>query len=62
LISLKKLKKKKLINTLPHLEKNRLHAFQSLTDDYVSKKLGESADAVAFDFNNPILAPLGEFF
>jgi hypothetical protein len=43
----------------PH--KNRLHAYFSLTDEYVGMKLGEAAGALAFDFNCPEIKSLRQF-
>jgi hypothetical protein len=43
----------------PH--KNRLHAYFSLTDEYVGMKLGEAAKALAFDFNCPEIKSLRQF-
>jgi len=42
----------------PH--KNKLHTYLSLTDDFVSKKLGESARDGAFDFSAVIFNPFNE--
>jgi hypothetical protein len=41
--------------------KNRLHTYLSLTNEFVTKKLGESARAGAFDFQAPALEPLKNF-
>ena len=43
----------------PH--KSRLHTYLSLTDEFVTLKLGESAKAGAFDFQAPALEPLKTF-
>jgi hypothetical protein len=43
----------------PH--KNRLHTYFSLTDDYVSCKIGEAAKARAFNFNSPEIESLRRF-
>lgn len=43
----------------PH--KNRLSTYLSLSNDYVTLKLGESARAGAFDFDAPELSPLKAF-
>jgi hypothetical protein len=43
----------------PH--KSRLHTYLSLTDEFVTLKLGESAKAGAFDFQAPKLEPLKIF-
>jgi hypothetical protein len=43
----------------PH--KSRLHTYLSLTDEFVTLKLGESARAGAFDFQVPALEPLKTF-
>ena len=41
---------KKQIGELKRPHKNRLHTYLSLTDDFVGLKLGEAANANAFDF------------
>ena len=43
----------------PH--KNRLHTYLSLTDDFVTLKLGETARAKAYNFDAPELDSLKEF-
>ena len=43
----------------PH--KNRLHTFFSLTDEYVSLKLGEAAKCKAFSYNAPEIKSLKDF-
>jgi hypothetical protein len=43
----------------PH--KNRLHAYFSLTDEYVGLKIGEAAKACAFNFESPEIASLKNF-
>ena len=45
---------------LKHPYKNKLHTCLSLTDDFVGKKIGESAKAKAFDFSAKELEPLKE--
>jgi hypothetical protein len=39
------------------LHKNRLHTYLSITDKYVSMKLGIAANSNAFDFSSKILKP-----
>jgi hypothetical protein len=48
--------KKTVIFTREH--KNRLHTYLSLTNEYVGLKIGESANAGAFDFSAENLKPL----
>ena len=45
----------------PHKFKTKLHTYFSVTDDYVSLKIGEAANAGAFDWNSPKLEPLKNF-
>ena len=47
--------------TLPRPHKNRLHAYFSFTDDFVSLKIGEAAKAKAFSWENPSIASLKNF-
>ncbi len=47
--------------TFPHEFKTKLHTYFSVTDDYVSLKMGESARAGAFDWASESLRPLREF-
>jgi hypothetical protein len=42
-------------------QKNKLHTFFSLTNSFVSNKLGQAANAGAFDFNSPLLKGLKNF-
>jgi len=46
---------------LPRLPKNRLHTYFSLTDDFVSWKLGEAARDKAFSFEAPQIDSLKSF-
>ena len=41
--------------------KAKLHTYFSVHNDYVSLKIGEAAEAGAFDWNNPLLEPLKKF-
>ena len=45
----------------PHKFKTKLHTYFSVTDDYISLKIGEAARAHAFDWTHPNLVPLKEF-
>ena len=45
----------------PHEFKTKLHTYFSVTDDYVSLKIGESAKAGAFNWNSNQLSPLKSF-
>lgn len=45
----------------PHEFKTKLHTYFSVTDSYVSLKIGEAAKAGAFDWNHAGLLPLKEF-
>ena len=45
----------------PHEFKSKLHTYFSVTDDFVSLKIGEAAMAGAFDWNHPRLHPLRDF-
>ena len=47
--------------SFPHEFKTKLHTYFSVTDDYVSLKIGEAANAGAFDWNSPKLEPLKNF-
>ncbi len=47
--------------TFPHEFKTKLHSYFSITDDFVSMKIGEAARAQAFDWNHENLAPLKNF-
>jgi hypothetical protein len=46
---------------LSRRHKNRLHTYLSLTDEFVTQKLGESAKTGAFDFQATALEPLKNF-
>jgi hypothetical protein len=45
----------------PHEFKTKLHTYFSVTDDYVTMKIGEAARAGAFDWNNDKLSTLKDF-
>ena len=45
----------------PHEFKTKLHAYFSITDSYVSLKIGEAAKAGAFNWSNAKLLPLKNF-
>ena len=45
----------------PHEFKTKLHTYFSVTDAYVSLKIGESAKAGAFNWNSDKLLPLKNF-
>ncbi len=47
---------------LRRLHKNRLHTYFSLTDKFVSLKVGEAASAGAFDWDAPEIESLKTFF
>ncbi len=47
---------------LRHLHKNRLHTYFSLTNKFVSLKVGEAASAGAFDWDAPEIESLKTFF
>lgn len=47
--------------TFPHEFKTKLHSYFSITDDFVSMKIGEAARAQAFDWNHENLIPLKNF-
>ncbi len=47
--------------SFPHEFKTKLHTYFSITDAYVSLKIGEAAGAGAFDWNNPRLNSLRHF-
>ena len=47
--------------SFPHEFKTKLHTYFSITDRYVSLKIGEAAAAGAFDWGNRELAPLHDF-
>lgn len=49
------------LRTFPRPFKTRLHTYFSITDPYVSLKVGEAAKANAFDWNTPLLLPLKNF-
>ena len=49
------------LRTFPHLFKSRLHTYFSVTDAYVSLKIGEAARAGAFDWDSGKLQPLHRF-
>ena len=49
------------LRTFPHEFKSKLHTYFSVTDDYVSFKIGEAADAGAFDWTSEKLQPLRDF-
>ena len=40
------------LRTFPHKFKSRIHTYFSITDKYVSLKIGEAADAGAFDWES----------
>jgi hypothetical protein len=46
------------IKKLTKIHKNKLHTYLSLQDKYAGLKIGESANAGAFDFSAPELEPL----
>lgn len=60
-VFLQELKQKGLRNSYPHEFKTKLHTYFSVTDKYVGSKIGEAADAGAFDWSNPCLEPLKNF-
>ena len=45
----------------PHEFKTKLHTYFSVTDEYVSLKIGEAAKAGAFNWNSNKLLPLKNF-
>lgn len=47
--------------TFPHEFKTKLHSYFSITDDFVSMKIGEAARAQAFDWNHENLIPIKNF-
>lgn len=53
--------KEKELRTFPHEFKSKLHTYFSITDKYVSLKIGEAAAAGAFDWTSPKLDPLRDF-
>ena len=53
--------KKKHQRPFPHEFKSKLHTYFSVTDDFVSLKIGEAAKAGAFDWNHPRLYPMRDF-
>lgn len=55
------LKQKGLRDGYPHEFKTKLHTYFSVTDKYVGSKIGEAADAGAFDWNSIYLEPLKNF-
>ena len=46
---------------LPRLQKNRLHTYFSLTNEFVSLKIGEAAKAQAFRWSTPEIESLKSF-
>ena len=46
------------LNSFKRPHKNKLHTYLSLSDDFVSLKIGESAKANAFDYSASIFEPL----
>lgn len=48
-------------NKLPRFHKNRLHAFFSFTNEYVSLKIGEAARCKAFSYSSPEMINLKHF-
>ena len=53
--------KQKDLRKFPRIFKTRLHTYFSVTDKYVSLKIGEAADAGAFDWGSVKLTPLRDF-
>lgn len=53
--------KTKCSRSFPHEFKTKLHTYFSITDKYVSLKIGEAAAAGAFDWSNRKLLPLRDF-
>ena len=53
--------KKDDLRTFPHEHKAKLHTYFSVTDEYISLKVGEAAKAGAFDWNSSKLSPLRAF-
>ena len=53
--------KKAGLRTFPHERKAKLHTYFSVTDDYISLKVGEAARAGAFDWRSQSLSPLRAF-
>lgn len=49
------------IRTYPRKFKTLIHTYFSVTDDYVSLKIGEAAKAGAFNWEHPKLKPLRNF-
>ena len=49
------------LRTFPHKNKARLHTYFSVTDDFISLKVGEAAKAGAFDWSHSKLLPLRSF-
>ena len=47
--------------TFPHEFKTKLHSYFSITDNFVSMKIGEAARAQAFDWSHENLIPLKNF-
>lgn len=45
----------------PHEFKTKLHTYFSITDDYVSMKIGEAARAGAFNWESEQIQPLKNF-
>lgn len=52
---------KREIRTFPRRFKTRLHTYFSITDDFVSLKIGEAAKAGAFDWNSSKLDQMKSF-
>ncbi|MBR6422326.1 hypothetical protein IKS86_06410 [bacterium] len=52
---------KREIRIFPRRFKTRLHTYFSITDDFVSLKIGEAAKAGAFDWNSPKLDQIKSF-
>ena len=51
----------KFKDQLPRLHKNRLHAYFSMTDEYVAKTIGQAAQANAFRVDVPAIDSLKSF-
>ena len=49
------------IGKLPRPHKNRLHTYFSLTDEFVSKKIGQAAKAGAFNYDAPEIVSIKTF-
>lgn len=48
-------------SNLSRIYKNRLHAFFSFTNEYVSLKIGEAARCKAFSYDGPEMTSLKKF-